>query len=97
MKDRHNNRQRLALHLLDWHGGQGSGLYAVGSTWLVNKPVSKGSLDKARLEIESLISRRVHAPSEVMKEARRENSELRTLLSLLAKMERMATTKGSLK
>jgi hypothetical protein len=27
-------QKQLALHLLDWHGGQGSSLYAVGSCML---------------------------------------------------------------
>ena len=34
-----NYKRELALKLLDWHGGQGSDLYSVGSSWLANHDV----------------------------------------------------------
>jgi hypothetical protein len=37
MAERMNNRQRLAAHLLQWHGGGGTSTYALGSYWYGNK------------------------------------------------------------
>jgi hypothetical protein len=36
-----NNRQRLALSVLNWHGGGGTATYALGSHWFVNKRVGE--------------------------------------------------------
>jgi hypothetical protein len=36
-----NNRQRLALSVMNWHGSGGSSTYVLGSHWFVNKRVGK--------------------------------------------------------
>jgi hypothetical protein len=42
----------LALKLLDWHGGQGSNLYAVGSTGFAGRCIPKAHLLAAARELE---------------------------------------------
>lgn len=43
--------EKVALELLDYHGGGGSGIYAVGSTWLAKKPVPAKELVRAIAEL----------------------------------------------
>lgn len=48
--------KRLALKLLEWHGGQGSALYAVGSSGYVGRPVSVELIVKAANELGRSVS-----------------------------------------
>jgi hypothetical protein len=41
--------------LLQWHGGQGSGVYAVGSTWLAKMPVPSCEVERAIEEMRKCI------------------------------------------
>ncbi len=55
----------LASRILDWHGGQNSPLYALGSSWLAGKAVSDELVDQAILELEDIIQKRVNFPKTV--------------------------------
>lgn len=60
-----NDKENLALALLDWHGGQWSALYSVGSTWLAGKEVPTRSIENAIEEIENLIKKKVNYPDAI--------------------------------
>lgn len=48
---------RIAMHCMDWHGGQWSGLYSVGSCLLGNHPVDGEQLERARQEAKEELER----------------------------------------
>lgn len=41
----------LALRVLEWHGGQGTPLYAVGSSWFAGRDVSRDLVEQAASEL----------------------------------------------
>ena len=84
-----NNRQKLANHILEWHGGQGSGLYALGSSWLGNHSVDFRTISRACLELTSVSKKEVPFPVTVSK------SDIKEVLDLRMKILRMANVKGS--
>jgi hypothetical protein len=86
-----NNRQRLALHLLDWHGGQDSGLYALGSSWLNNHPVESSVIRQACEELTKISEKQVKFPETISK------SDIREVLLLKVKVLRMTTQGESVK
>jgi len=57
-----NYKKQLALKLLDWHGGQGSYLYSVGSSWLAMKDVPIENIEGAIKELEDLARNKVPYP-----------------------------------
>lgn len=80
-----NNRERLAAHLLQWHGGGGTSTYALGSYWFANKPHSYNvglaciaELRKLLALMDDNLSLYHHASK----------SERRELTELIAKVER---------
>lgn len=85
----YNNREKLALHLLQWHGGGGSGLYAVGSTWFAGKPIPQKEIERALFEIDSLTKREVNFPNLITE------SDIKELTSLKDKIIRMSEKPGS--
>ena len=53
----------IANDLLDWHGGQSSGLYSVGSSWLAGHfDVPEENIKLAILELDDLINKKVNYP-----------------------------------
>lgn len=60
-----NDKEDIALALLDWHGGQWSALYSVGSTWLAGKEVPTRAIENAIKEIEDLIKKKVNYPDAI--------------------------------
>ncbi len=57
-----NNKRELALKLLEWHGGQNSYLYSVGSSWFAGRDVPNENIDGAIDELEDLARNRVPYP-----------------------------------
>jgi len=59
----------LARLLLNWHGGQTSGLYAVGSSWLADPSAPSGpdydDIVRAISELDGLIAREVPHPESI--------------------------------
>jgi len=45
------NLRELGLKLLDYHGGQGTALYAVGSSWFAGRPVPVELVESAAAEL----------------------------------------------
>ena len=60
-----SDNRDLASRLLDWHGGQSSPLYALGSSWLAGKAVPDELVDRAIEELEDIAQRKVNYPQEV--------------------------------
>ena len=56
-----NYKRELALKLLDWHGGQGSNLYSVGSSWLAGHDVPNEVIDGAISELDDELQKRKRA------------------------------------
>jgi hypothetical protein len=50
-----NSKKELAYELLEWHGGQNSALYRVGSSWLAEKYVPTELIDAAIGELQEEI------------------------------------------
>ena len=50
-----NNRQRLALHILEWHRGSETAMYNLGSSWFYNHEISTEVVYNAIREIERTI------------------------------------------
>jgi len=48
--------QRLALRVLDWHGGQGHPSYAVGSSGYAGRCVSKALVRQAITEFKNVLA-----------------------------------------
>jgi hypothetical protein len=82
-------REQLAHELFDWHGGQTSGLYAVGGAWLRGEDAPPGEVDRALSELQSLLDDEVPSPG-----------ERRHVAGLKARLEaerRAARTAGAMK
>jgi len=78
-------REQLAQELLDWHGGGGSGLYAVGSTLLAGDEPDELSIGRAARELQSLIGRQVRYPDAISDE------DIRHLSGLKARLDRLSS------
>ena len=63
-----NSKKDLALKLLEWHGGQWSPLYSVGSTWLAGKEVPPNIIEDAIKELEDIVQKKVNYPDTVTEE-----------------------------
>jgi len=62
-------KKRLAVKLLEWHGGQSSPLYSVGSTWLVGKELTDSNIiNNAIEELEDIVQKRVNHPETITNE-----------------------------
>ena len=62
-------KKRLAVKLLEWHGGQSSPLYSVGSTWLVGKELTDSNIiNNAIEELEDIVQKRVNYPETITNE-----------------------------
>ena len=59
------DRKELALRLLEWHGGQNSPLYSVGSTWLAGKEVPVENINEAIGELEDILQKKVNYPDTI--------------------------------
>jgi len=55
IKTANYNRIELALKLLEWHEGQGSPLYSVGSSWLAEKEVPNENIEWAVQELKAIL------------------------------------------
>jgi len=60
-----NGKKELALKLLEWHGGQWSPLYSVGSTWLAGKDVPSEIIYEAIEELEDIVQKKVNYPDTI--------------------------------
>jgi len=76
-------REQLAQELLDWHGGGGTGLYAVGSTLLAGGHPDRHSMDRALRELQSLIDRQVNYPEA------NDDEDVRHLTGLRERLDRL--------
>lgn len=69
------DEEGLALELMDWHGGQGSAAYAVGSSWHAGKKVDTDLVREAADELRSVVrqakKRKQPAPRGAIKLAKR--------------------------
>lgn len=63
-----DNRKELALKLMDWHGGQFSPLYSVGSSWLAGKDVPNNIIEEAIKELEDIAQKKVNYPQNITDE-----------------------------
>ena len=52
-----NSKKELALKLLEWHGGQASYLYSVGSSWFSEHDVPNESIEGAIFELNDELKR----------------------------------------
>jgi len=77
-----NNKKQLAIKLLEWHGGQFSDLYSVGSSWLANRDVPNENIRGAIRELEDLARNRVPYP-QVGEEFEENFKEIRQLQQAL--------------
>ncbi len=83
-----NNKKQLALKLLEWHGGQSSDLYSVGSSWLAGRDIPNENIEGAIQELEDLARNRVPYP-QVGEEFEENFKEIRQLQqSLRREMQR---------
>lgn len=80
-----SQRKQLALKLLDWHGGQWSPLYSVGSSWLAGRDVPSDVIQEAIQELEDIAQKKVNYPETVteqnISEVRMLQEELKQNLS----------------
>ena len=84
---KNRGRKELALELLEWHGGQWSPLYSVGSSWFAGKDVPNNIIEDAILELEENIQNIIKEPQAGRHEDRDKSiRELRNLQDRL-KME----------
>lgn len=58
-----DSKKELAYELLQWHGGQTSPLYSVGSSWAAGKYVPTNIIEEAIAELEDLAQAKVNYPS----------------------------------
>lgn len=72
----------LALRLMDWHGGMGSGLYAVGSNLYTGYDPSIGDVTRAISELRNL-KRQANYPACVTPQDEVECNELADMLEVL--------------
>ena len=77
-----NNKRDLALKLLEWHGGQWSDLYSVGSSWLAENDVPNEKIVGAIKELEDVARNRVPYP-QVGEEFEQNFKEIRQLQQAL--------------
>ena len=77
-----NNKRDLALKLLEWHGGQWSDLYSVGSSWLAEHDVPNEKIVGAIKELEDKARNRVPYP-QVGEEFEQNFKEIRQLQQAL--------------
>ena len=77
-----NYKKQLALKLLEWHGGQGSDLYSVGSSWLAQHDVPNENILGAIDELEDIARNRVPYP-QVGEEFEENFKEIRQLQQAL--------------
>jgi hypothetical protein len=82
-------REQLAHELFDWHGGQTSGLHAVGEAWLRGADAPPNEVDRALSELQSLLDDEVPSPGE-----RRHVADLKARLET---ERRVAKTAGAMK
>ncbi len=75
-----NRRKELAIKLLEWHGGQSSPLYSVGSTWYAGKTVSSDIINSAIREIQDNIDKKVNYPETISEETVSELKDLKNRL-----------------
>jgi hypothetical protein len=76
-----NNKKELALKLLEWHGGQWSGLYSVGSMWLAGRELTDNEpIQRAIRELEDIAQKKVNYPETITDE---NIAEVRNLQNLL--------------
>lgn len=75
-----NNRNALALKLLEWHGGQSSDLYSVGSSWLAGANVPIENVRGAILELGDIINKKVNFPDPITPEIQQEVMSLKRQL-----------------
>jgi hypothetical protein len=75
-------KKDLALKLLDWHGGQWSPLYRVGSTWLAGKKLLNNDEDiqEAIQELEDIAQKKVNYPKTITEQNISEIRELQNKL-----------------
>jgi hypothetical protein len=76
-----NSKKELAYELLEWHGGQGSPLYSVGSSWTTDQEVSSETIEWAVQELES----NIHGQDAYPVSERQKN--IFTLRSLIGRLE----------
>ena len=57
-------KKQLALKILDWHGGQWSDLYSVGSSWLAGHDVPSENISGAISELEKELATRKNNPKQ---------------------------------
>lgn len=88
------DRKQLALKLLDWHGGQWSGLYAVGSSWYTGHEVPMEEVQRADMELEKLINKEVNYPETMTDQDIAELMELRKQLNEAAVVQSLEDERG---
>lgn len=90
------DKRELAIKLMEWHGGQNSSLYSVGSSWLSGNDVPaeniKGAISELQAELRSTQQPNSLTPPE-------DSGDLTTLISALTKelqtMDEMETDRHS--
>lgn len=60
-----NSKKELAYKLLEWHGGQSSPLYSVGSSWVADADVPIENIEKAIQELKDNIKGQGAYPQDV--------------------------------
>lgn len=76
------DKKQLALKLLDWHGGQSSYLYSVGSSWYAGNEVPRENIEGAILELKDIANKKVNYPETVTPQDIQEVNELQNLLKI---------------
>lgn len=79
-----DNKKELAIELLEWHGGQWTSLYSVGSSWIAGEEVPSKVIKEAISELEDEIQNIIQEPKAGLYENRnRDIRELRNLQNRL--------------
>ena len=78
-----NSRKELAYKLLDWHGGQWSPLYSVGSSWSAGKDVPREIVEQAIQELEDNIQGIISKQTGLRSNRSKDIAELRNLQGML--------------
>ena len=87
----------IANDLLDWHGGQSSGLYSVGSSWLAGHfDVPEENIKLAILELDDLINKKVNYPDTMTEQDIIELKQLKQRLQQLTTEGTARTNDGML-
>lgn len=82
-----SKRQRLALRILDWHGGQDTGLYALGSSWFANHEVPLCVVNRACSELSRIAAKQVPFPETVTEKTITEVETLMTKIMIMVKTQ----------